>query len=197
LAELQNAQNAQNAQNGHSRSRRSRNLPECQPGAHRAQGALLPLPLHIHSFYSLYFIIFFPFIFPRNGQSYEVRFVRQVRLGGCFGNPDWMEAAMASRSVTRVMTLPLGTLATLGTSVSLHVLYTFLFSLFIYFLNIYFPRNWQSYKVPNVPKVPILRSPEPGDSASGSKRLNRSPSTERRTELRFVNWQRCCWLLSA
>ena len=48
---------------------------------------------------------------------------------------------MAWRSVTRVMTLPLGTLATLGTSVSLHVLYSFLFSLFIYFLNIYFPQE--------------------------------------------------------
>ncbi len=69
---------------------------------------------------------------------------------------------MASRSVTRVMTLPLGTLATLGTSVSLHVLYSFLFSLFIYFLNIYFPRNWQSYKVPNVPKVPIIRGARAG-----------------------------------
>jgi hypothetical protein len=52
-----------------------------------------------------------------------------------------MKAAVAWRSVTRVMTLPLGTLATLGTSVSLHVLYSFLFSLFIYFLNIYFPQE--------------------------------------------------------
>ncbi len=40
---------------------------------------------------------------------------------------------------------------------------TLFYSLYLsIFFTFIFPRNWQSYKVPNVPKVPILRGARAG-----------------------------------